>query len=133
MGTALGQLKFEMPNRFDVYLHDTPMKNLFSQDNRRRSHGCVRVQNPRELAAALIQESVDAINRGIAPGYTNRRNLPAPIPVFLVYQTAIAEANGTIAFHADVYGRDAEVWQRLNPARQAPVAQQHEPASQRRG
>ena len=131
-GTALGQLKFEMPNRFDVYLHDTPLKNLFSRDNRRQSHGCVRVQNPRELAALLLQQPVEAIDRGIAGGYTNRRVLPAPVAVFLVYQTAFADANGTVEFRPDVYDRDAEIWQRLHPAQQAPVAQ-HEPAGQRPG
>ena len=75
--SALGQLKFEMPNRFDVYLHDTPMKALFSQDNRRRSHGCVRVQNPRELGALLLQQPIEVINRRIALGYTNSQHLAA--------------------------------------------------------
>ena len=122
-GTALGQLKFEMPNRFDVYLHDTPMKALFSRDNRRQSHGCVRVQNPRELGALLLQQPADAINKGIATGTTNRRNLPAPMPVFLVYQTAFLGPGGAIEFRPDVYNRDAEIWQHLHPGQQAPVAQ----------
>src|SRR5207253_2121228 len=120
---ALGQLKFEMPNRFDVYLHDTPMKALFSRDNRRQSHGCVRVQNPRELGALLLQQPADAINKGIATGTTNRRNLPAPMPVFLVYQTAFLGPGGAIEFRPDVYNRDAEIWQHLHPGQQAPVAQ----------
>ncbi len=132
IGTALGQLKFELPNRFDVYLHDTPLKNLFSRDNRRQSHGCVRVQNPRELAALLLQQPVAVINQGIALGYTNRRMLPAPIPVFLVYQTAFVGADGGIEFRPDVYHRDEEIWQHLHPAGQAPVAQR-EPAGQIRG
>jgi murein L,D-transpeptidase YcbB/YkuD len=131
-GTALGQLKFEMQDRFDVYLHDTPLKKLFSRDNRRQSHGCVRVENPRELAARLLQQPVEVINRGVALGYTNRRMLPAPVPVFLVYQTAFAGADGSIEFRPDVYERDDEIWQHLHPARQAPVAQR-EPAGQRRG
>ena len=131
-GTALGQLKFEMPNRFDVYLHDTPLKNLFSRDNRRQSHGCVRVQNPRELAALLLQQPVETIDRGIAVGSTNRRMLPAPVAVFLVYQTAFADADGTVEFRPDVYDRDAEIWQRLHPSQQAPVAQ-HEPTGPRSG
>ncbi len=129
---ALGQLKFEMPNRFDVYLHDTPMKALFSRDNRRQSHGCVRVQNPRELGALLLQQPVDAINKGIARGITNSRALPAPVPVFFVYQTVFVDADGTLAFRPDVYQRDDEIWQHLQPARQAPVAQR-EAAGQRRG
>ncbi len=64
-GTALGQLKFEMQDRFDVYLHDTPLKGLFARDNRRQSHGCVRVQNPRELAALLAA----AAGRGDQQGH----------------------------------------------------------------
>jgi murein L,D-transpeptidase YcbB/YkuD len=122
-GTALGQLKFEMQDRFDVYLHDTPLKRLFARDDRRQSHGCVRVQNPRELAALLLQQPVAVINQGIARGDTNRRMLPASIPVFMVYQTAFAGPDGGIEFRPDVYQRDAEIWQRLHPAGQAPVAQ----------
>jgi L,D-transpeptidase YcbB len=131
-GTALGQLKFEMQDRFDVYLHDTPLKNLFSRDNRRQSHGCVRVQNPRDLAALLLRQPVDVINKAIALGTTNRRMLPTPVAVFLVYQTAFLDADGTIAFRSDVYDRDQEIWQHLHPAAQAPVAQ-GEAAGQRRG
>jgi len=123
-GTALGQLKFEMPNRFDVYLHDTPSKNLFSLDNRRKSHGCVRVQNPRELASLLLQDSVDGIGQGIAGGYTHRRQLPQSIPVFLVYQTAFVDDHGVIAFRSDVYQRDEEVWRGLVHMPQAPLAEQ---------
>lgn len=129
---ALGQLKFEMPNRFDVYLHDTPMKNLFTRDNRRQSHGCVRVQNPRELAALLLDQSVDAINKSIGISHTHARGLPSAIPVFFVYQTAFVDDNGAIEFRPDFYERDAEIWEHLHPARQAPVAQR-EPLTQRRG
>src|SRR5260221_81393 len=106
---ALGQIKFEMPNRFDVYLHDTPMKALFSSDDRRRSHGCVRVQNPRELASLLLQESADAVNRGVATGYTHRQSLPASTAVFFVYQTAFADPEGRIEFRPDFYQRDDEI------------------------
>ena len=91
----------------------------------------VRVQNPRELAALLLEQPVAVINQGIALGYTNRRMLPAPIPVFMVYQTAFLGANGTIEFRPDVYQRDDEIWQHLHPAGQAPVAQDS-PMSQRR-
>lgn len=126
--SALGRLKFEMTDRFDVYLHDTPERFLFSRDNRRRSHGCVRVQDPRELAALLLQEPVEAINKNIAMGATHRRMLPSPVPVFLVYQTAVLEQNGQIAFYPDVYDRNPEIWQHLHPARQAPVAEHTRPA-----
>jgi murein L,D-transpeptidase YcbB/YkuD len=131
-GTALGYLKFEMPNRFDVYLHDTPMRQLFARDNRRQSHGCVRVQNPRDLGALLIGQPVETINQGIAGGATTRRNLPTPVTVFIVYHTASVGTDGKLEFRPDVYNRDGDLWQRLHPARQAPVAQ-HDPAGQRRG
>jgi murein L,D-transpeptidase YcbB/YkuD len=117
--SGLGQLMFEMKNRFDVYLHDTPSKNLFSRDNRRISHGCIRVENPRELAALLMQRPIDAINQDIATGETNRRDLPKPVPVFVVYETAFADADGRLQFRADAYGRDVEIWQYLNPERRA--------------
>jgi len=130
-GSALGLLKFESVNRFDVYLHDTPTKALFNRDNRFQSNGCVRVQNARDLGALLLEEPAEAINKAIAPGTTNRRMLPKPIPVFLVYQTAFLGSDGEIAFAPDIYHRDEGIWRRLNRAQQAPVAQ-HEPASQRR-
>ena len=119
---GLGQIKFEMENRFDVYLHDTPSKDLFNRDNRRISHGCIRVQNPRELAALLMQQPIDTINQAIAMGGTTRRNLPAPVPVFVVYQTAYVDSDGTLQFRPDVYNRDAENWPHLSPAQQ-PEAQ----------
>ena len=117
--SGLGQLMFEMKNRFDVYLHDTPSKNLFSRDNRRISHGCIRVENLRELAALLARQPIDAINRAIATGSTTQSDLAKPVPVFVVYQTAFADGDGRLQFRADVYGRDAEIWQYLDPERRA--------------
>ena len=121
-----------MPNRHDVYLHDTPTRNLFARDNRRLSHGCIRVQNPRELASLLLRQPTEAVNSGIAGGATNRRSLPSAVTVFVVYETAFADTDGTLQFRPDVYSRDDEIWPRLHPARQAPVAER-EPPSQRRG
>ena len=109
-GAALGQIKFEMENRFDVYLHDTPSKNLFNRDNRRISHGCIRVQQPRELAALLMQQPIETINQAIATGSTTRRDLPTHVPAFVVYQTAFVDSDGTLQFRPDVYNRDAEIW-----------------------
>ena len=129
--SALGQIKFEMPNRFDVYLHDTPLKNLFSSDSRRRSHGCVRVQNPRELGALLLQRPIEAINQRIGLGHTNSLPLPEPVPVFFVYHTAFVDQNGAIEFRPDFYQRDDEIWQHLHRMPQAPIAQ-GESAGQRR-
>jgi murein L,D-transpeptidase YcbB/YkuD len=131
-GTALGRLKFEATNRFDVYLHDTPQKALFKRDDRFESHGCVRVENPRELGALLIGEPVETIDRAIASGSTFRRMLAKPIPTFLVYHTAFVDSAGAIAFAPDVYERDEAIWQRLQRAQQVPVAQR-DPAAERRG
>ena len=125
-GAALGRLKFEMDNRFGVYLHDTPDKNLFGRDDRRISHGCIRVQNPRELAALLMQQPIDKIDQEIATGETTRINLPAPVPVFVVYQTAFVDSDGKLQFRPDVYDRDAGIWAHLDSAPQ-PVAEREPP------
>jgi L,D-transpeptidase YcbB len=120
---GLGLLMFDMPNRFDVYLHDTPDKYLFKRDNRRVSHGCIRVHDPRELAALLMQQPIDAINEEIATGTTSRSDLPTRIPVFVVYQTAFADADGTLQFRPDFYDRDPEIWRQLHRRRdQVPQA-----------
>jgi len=124
--SALGHLMFDMNNRFDVYLHDTPSKDLFLRDNRRISHGCIRVEKLRELAALVTQQPIDAIDQAIATGNTVRSALPKPVPVFVVYETAFADADGKVQFRADVYGRDAEIWQSLTPKGRA-VAQRPTP------
>lgn len=110
---GLGQIMFDMPNRFDVYLHDTPDRTLFNRDNRRLSHGCIRVQNPIELAALLMQRPVEAIHEGIAQGDTTHHRLPTPVPVFVTYQTAFADDAGKVEFRPDFYGRDEDVWRRM--------------------
>jgi murein L,D-transpeptidase YcbB/YkuD len=122
---GLGLIMFDMPNRFDVYLHDTPDRYIFSRDDRRLSHGCIRVQNPKELAALLMDEPLDAIDEGIAAGGTTRHALPTPVPVYVVYQTAFVDTDGKLQFRPDFYGRDAEIWQQLqNPdQRRDPAAQ----------
>jgi murein L,D-transpeptidase YcbB/YkuD len=110
---GLGQIMFDMPNRFDVYLHDTPDRTLFNRDNRRLSYGCIRVQNPIEFAALLLKRPIEAINDGIAAGGTTHHRLPTPMPVFVTYQTAFADAAGKAAFRPDFYGRDEDLWQRM--------------------
>ncbi|HET6307751.1 MAG TPA: L,D-transpeptidase family protein [Rhodopila sp.] len=110
---GLGLIMFIMPNRFDVYLHDTPDKSLFRRGNRRISHGCLRVQEPREFAALLMQEPLGMIDQGIAMGGTKRQDLRVPVPVFVVYQTAFVDTGGVLQFRPDFYQRDAEIWQQL--------------------
>jgi murein L,D-transpeptidase YcbB/YkuD len=110
---GLGYVMFDMPNRFDVYMHDTPDRSIFNQDDRRLSHGCIRVQNPRELAALLLQQPLDTVDKEIAKGNTTRNNLPSPVPVFVVYQTAFLDTGGTLQFRPDFYNRDAGIWRQL--------------------
>jgi murein L,D-transpeptidase YcbB/YkuD len=129
--SGLGQLMFLMQNKFDVYLHDTPQKNLFARGDRRISHGCIRVEKPRELAALLMQEPIEDINQTIATGNTIDRNLPQPVQAFVVYETAFADADGRLQFRPDVYGRDAEIWQQLDPERRDLA--EREPPRQRGG
>jgi murein L,D-transpeptidase YcbB/YkuD len=121
--SALGRLKFEMNDRYDVYLHDTPTKSLFLSTARMMSHGCVRVENPRALAVLLLGQPVEGIDKGIASGHTTRRPLPAPMPIFIVYQTAYFESDGSIQFRSDPYDRDDEIWRHLTRAQQPPLAQ----------
>jgi murein L,D-transpeptidase YcbB/YkuD len=121
--SALGRLKFEMDDRYDVYLHDTPTKSLFQSAARMMSHGCVRVENPRALAVMLLGQSVEGIDKGIATGHTARRALPVPMPVFVIYQTAYVESDGSIQFRGDPYDRDEEIWRYLTRSQQRPVAQ----------
>lgn len=130
--SALGRLKFEMNDRYDVYLHDTPTKSLFQAAARTMSHGCVRVENPRALAVLLLGQPVEVIDKGIASGRTARRALPAPMPIFIVYQTAYVESDGSVQFRGDPYERDDEIWRYLIRARQLPVAQDSA-AGQRKG
>jgi murein L,D-transpeptidase YcbB/YkuD len=110
---GLGLIMFDMPNRFDVYLHDTPNKSIFNRDNRRISHGCIRVQNPFAFAALLMRQPIDVIDQGIAMGTTTRNDLPVPVPVFVVYQTAFVDADGTIQFRPDFYRRDVGIWEKM--------------------
>jgi murein L,D-transpeptidase YcbB/YkuD len=113
--SGLGVLLFDMRNKFDVYLHDTPSKVLFTRDDRHVSHGCIRVEDPQKLAGFLMQQPTDAIHETIATSGTVRKNLPKAVPVFVVYETAFADADGKLQFRADAYGRDAAIWQALNP------------------
>ncbi len=121
--SALGRLKFEMADRFDVYLHDTPEKWRFQASERMMSHGCVRVEAPQVLAGLLLGQSPEMVAKAIAVGRTHGRALPKPMPVFIVYRTAAIESDGSIEFRADPYQRDSRIWAYLNRARQPPIAE----------
>jgi L,D-transpeptidase YcbB len=119
-GNALGRVKFMFPNRFDIYLHDTPAKSLFSKDARAFSHGCIRLQKPFELAHMLLgwqtSDPVAAFDRYLAGGNERRVDLAAPIPIILTYQTAWVDNFGEEQFRDDIYGRDRRVFDALEAA-----------------
>ena len=113
-GNSLGKVKFMMANNWSVYLHDTPSKGLFGRNVRALSHGCVRLQDPIWLADYLLQGSSDwtpAKRERVMGSWTptTRINLPAPMPLHLVYQTAWVDRSGEVVFRDDVYGIDAKV------------------------
>ncbi len=108
-GNALGRAKFEMPNSFNVYLHDTPTKKAFLAPDRAFSHGCVRVQQILPLVEHVLGLSDPELQKIIARGHTSGQRLPAPIPVYIQYWTAVPREDGHIGFRADVYGRDARM------------------------
>jgi len=109
-GNALGRVKFMFPNRFNVYLHDTPARSLFSRPVRSFSHGCIRVEHPIELAELLLRDDPawprSRIDQVLASGQRSIVQLKRPIPVHLTYLTAWANKDGSIHFRGDVYGRD---------------------------
>jgi murein L,D-transpeptidase YcbB/YkuD len=109
---ALGRVKFMFPNKYMVYLHDTPSKGLFARSERTFSSGCIRVQNPFDLAELLLEDQGwdrARIDQVISSRKTTRINLDKPIPVMLLYWTAEADADGTVFFRKDVYNRDAPI------------------------
>lgn len=124
---ALGRIKFLFPNPFDVYLHDTPSRELFSLEERSFSHGCVRVEKPLELARYVLrglpESGTDELEQLIATGETRAIEVPDPLPVHLVYFTAFADEDGTAGFREDVYGIDADLIAQLRGHAQAQARQ----------
>ena len=110
---ALGRIRFNFPNKFLVYQHDTPDKHLFAKEERAFSHGCMRVQNPDQYAATLLNITMPS------GGYTPEKirsmygrseidlKFPTPIPVNITYQTAFVDDAGKLQIRKDIYGRDA--------------------------
>jgi len=113
---ALGRIRFNFPNKFLVYQHDTPDKYLFAYDKRAYSHGCMRVQDPPKYAEVLLSlvrpndgYTIERINKMIAQGGEQDIQLPTYIPVNLTYQTAFVDDDGKLQFRDDVYGRDRQL------------------------
>jgi len=112
---ALGRIRFNFPNKFLVYQHDTPNKNLFARDERAFSHGCMRVQNPDQYAATLL--NITMPNERYSPekvrGMYGRSEIdlkfPTPIPVNITYQTAFVDDAGRLQMRKDIYSRDSQM------------------------
>lgn len=107
---SLGRLKFMLPNKFDVYLHDTPDRELFNESDREFSHGCVRLEKPLELAEYLLKANFAWSREAILTAMEESQNriveLPKPIPTYIVYWTAWVDEDGKLQFWKDIYGRD---------------------------
>jgi murein L,D-transpeptidase YcbB/YkuD len=114
---ALGQIKFLFPNRFNVYLHDTPARSLFSRSVRTFSHGCIRIEKPLELAVYLLRDDPawprEKIESVLGDGRERWITVPHPLPVHVVYWTAWVDDSGVLQLRQDVYGRDRPLLERL--------------------
>ena len=108
-GNALGEIKFLFPNTHSIYMHDTPSRDLFNESLRAFSHGCVRVQNPREFAEVLLGWDANKVVENIASGDSHSVSLTQKTPVYLTYFTAWPNAEGKIVYYDDFYGRDASM------------------------
>jgi L,D-transpeptidase YcbB len=116
---ALGAIKFMFPNKYDIYLHDTPSKSLFSRGSRAFSHGCIRVDKPIDLAEKLLagtEYDRKKINEIISTRVTTRVNLPQPLDILLLYWTCGIDKNGKLFFVPDIYDRDLAVLMELDKA-----------------
>jgi L,D-transpeptidase YcbB len=115
---SLGLIKFIFPNSYNVYLHSTPATQLFSQSRRDFSHGCIRLEKPAELAGFLLRNqqdggqpwTVERAQAAMDSGANDRQvNLTTPVPVLILYVTAVAEEDGTVHFFDDIYGHDRKL------------------------
>jgi murein L,D-transpeptidase YcbB/YkuD len=114
---ALGLLKFEFPNQYDVYMHGTPAKALFARTRRDFSHGCIRLEDPVELAKWILQDRPEWSEENMRAAMNGDTRvevkLKEPIPVLIFYSTAVVLDGGEAHFYDDIYGLDAELEQIL--------------------
>jgi murein L,D-transpeptidase YcbB/YkuD len=111
---ALGLVKLIFPNEYNVYLHSTPSQQLFSRSRRDFSHGCIRVEKPDELSAWALRDlpewNLEKVRAAMQQGKDNQQvNLPKPIPVLILYGTAVINDYGAVHFYDDIYGHDADL------------------------
>ncbi|MCT4553560.1 MAG: L,D-transpeptidase family protein [Pelagimonas sp.] len=114
---ALGSVKFMFPNKYNIYLHDTPSQHLFSREVRTFSHGCIRLDDPHDFAYALLavqqDDPVNYFQRIYKSGQETKVVLDQPVPVHLIYRTAFTSAKGQMNYRNDVYQRDRRIWNAL--------------------
>ncbi len=114
---ALGTVKFLFPNKYNIYLHDTPAKSLFQRQVRAFSHGCIRLGQPHDFAYALLavqtSDPVDYFQSRLRTGAETRVDLEKHVPVHIVYRTAFTSVTGEMQYRPDIYGRDARIWDAL--------------------
>ena len=110
---VLGVVKFMFPNKHDIYMHDTPQRELLDKPIRMYSHGCMRVQDPGRLAELLLSEDkgwpAEQVRGMLAAGYNNEVELTKPFPVHVTYFTAVAGDGGQVNYHPDIYGYDSRM------------------------
>jgi len=108
---ALGRVKFMFPNNYDVYMHDTPTRNLFEKEQRAFSHGCIRLENPQALAEWVLRGEPDWTKERMEASLKETKplqaNLKTAIPVFLLYHTVTVSEDGAVHFWKDLYKQDA--------------------------
>ena len=121
---ALGQVKFVFPNKFSIYLHDTPARNLFNMTRRAFSSGCIRIEKPMELAAYLLQNNSKWSLEKLVAAVNRKKNktilLSDPIKIYILYWTAWVDKDGIINFRDDIYGRDRQLNIALNEKATSP-------------
>ena len=110
---ALGEVKFIFPNKYSVYLHDTPSRGLFNRQDRAFSHGCIRTEDKWGLLMSLMDDpevwNMDKINEILKSGKTTTINLPKPINIYLIYLTTAVDQENNLMFMKDIYKRDKAV------------------------
>jgi murein L,D-transpeptidase YcbB/YkuD len=116
----LGLIKFNFPNQYDVYMHDTPVSlHSFSGEASDASHGCIQLENPAQLARWLLRDKPEWSDEQIAQAMTQGKDevvvsLSAPVPVLILYATAVVDGDGEVSFYDDIYRHDAELKQALS-------------------
>jgi murein L,D-transpeptidase YcbB/YkuD len=134
---ALGLVAFMFPNEHDVYLHGTPAAELFSKSRRDFSHGCIRAEEPQQLAEWVLRDQPEWTPQRIADAMNGAKttyvSLEKPIAVLIVYATAVALENGEVRFFEDIYGEDAQLAELLAKGYPYSSVRRKDPTSAGRG